>query len=316
MKGFELPKIIVIITVIIAVGIGGGVYFKETQKQKFIIEEGKEAEKKAMGLKSETKQKSVDEIDTSGWRTYRNEEYGFEVKYPVSWDVTTTRGAESLLKIVDSSTPANSFDIPVSSIVVAKTPLCRVSDWAWLQPQKIYAKTSCVEGLSNISVLMRAVSEAAKGQEEQIVLTLKPTSVDTTTWKTYRNEQYRFEVRYEPRLSPAIDNVIENTDIVRFLGQKEEISHSIYVLEKIEPRISHFLSNPECYERVSSRIFNSIEWTVSWFKCGYASDYNHVAASHLNVQRNLVFEIHLSSEPRELGMQKIDAILSTFKFIE
>jgi len=36
-------------------------------------------------------------IDTSGWKTYRNETMGFEAKYPNAWHVRSVRGPESVV---------------------------------------------------------------------------------------------------------------------------------------------------------------------------------------------------------------------------
>ncbi len=37
---------------------------------------------------------SLNAIDTSDWKTYRNEEYGFEVKYPKEWEIQELMTAE------------------------------------------------------------------------------------------------------------------------------------------------------------------------------------------------------------------------------
>ena len=36
-----------------------------------------------------------EEIDTSNWKTYRNEEYGFEVKYPEEWEISSEKASGS-----------------------------------------------------------------------------------------------------------------------------------------------------------------------------------------------------------------------------
>lgn len=45
---------------------------------------------------------TTEDIDMSDWKVYRNEEYGFEVKYPESWliyqDINTNNGAPLVIK--------------------------------------------------------------------------------------------------------------------------------------------------------------------------------------------------------------------------
>ena len=70
---------------------------KEAKKQDVVARnnneqesDGQEAEKTA--VEAGDMSTSTDEIDTSDWQTYRNEEYGFEVKYPKGWKYDLTDG--------------------------------------------------------------------------------------------------------------------------------------------------------------------------------------------------------------------------------
>ena len=72
----------------------------------------------------------VGQIDTAGWQTYRNEKYGFEVKYPTGWDVVENNPVDILLispdlRIEHTKCSPNDCDVPpndMSILVFPKTP--------------------------------------------------------------------------------------------------------------------------------------------------------------------------------------------------
>jgi len=67
----------IIILLILAVLVGGGIlgYIKFFKKEIISVTQIKKPEK-------------VLKDETANWKTYRNEEYGFEIKYPKDWDWT------------------------------------------------------------------------------------------------------------------------------------------------------------------------------------------------------------------------------------
>src|SRR3989338_1795235 len=93
--------IITIISLIILVLIGGGVvwYLKvyKSAPNQPVTKNG--------GNATAT---STEEIDTSDWLTYRDEQYGFEVKYPREWDIQNGNPAfESVVTLISPETLKN-----------------------------------------------------------------------------------------------------------------------------------------------------------------------------------------------------------------
>lgn len=142
--------------------------------------------------------------DVSDWKTYRNEEYGFEVQYQPNWYELTSRGEGVILLLADqtirtadpSSSPQNIF------LITYKTN-CMESDWGKVNSSELDFKRVCKQG-TNLTITMQANSQENQKLEEEIlstfkfIETMKFSVVNTSTWLEYKNDQYGFKIKYPP----------------------------------------------------------------------------------------------------------------------
>ena len=188
-EGFIVPNI----TILVALGIvlvGGGIWYYTKP------------------VTSLPAQSSPDIQDlTADWKTYRNEEYGFEVKYPSFFEVAFRDDyVTDLIALSDKIGSASDivilpqgehdrglpFEDPVKSDVVLGGIRAQQLEWSHLKIIYIKDPLRNWNQHGRVEVLYE---NSSKDLLDQILSTFKfiePT-VDTSTWKTYRNEQYGFE---------------------------------------------------------------------------------------------------------------------------
>jgi len=84
--GFGAMGILMVLGILVTL-IGGGIFTYQNLREN---PEGRYAPTVVGQGSTRSPQPMTSEIDTSTWKTYRNEEYGFEVKYPVGWEYNAT----------------------------------------------------------------------------------------------------------------------------------------------------------------------------------------------------------------------------------
>jgi len=89
--------------------------------------------------------------ETANWKTYRNKEYGFEVKYPKEWNIGV---GDAMSDVIHWAAPDKGYKVPwIMDITVSKRNGKTVDEWVWREdfPYEV-VKAIEVEGSKGIMV--------------------------------------------------------------------------------------------------------------------------------------------------------------------
>ncbi len=228
-KSKSIWPVILITVVITALLVGGGVYALQTisanKKIKNLEKEIKTLQDQ-IGQKTDNNQQDKNkQDDLSSWQTYRNETYGFEIKFPSGWFIYNDLAGSIFLqpdKEIESKIPgphANSLELKTvdkggqdfnTYINNFYGDIKFVKQSVTLGGQKGYLSYSVCEGVgcgshawfveyNNKFYILKVILGDGEVYQK-IVNTLKlfkPTVNDpTANWQTYHNEELWFEFKY------------------------------------------------------------------------------------------------------------------------
>ncbi len=128
---------------------------EQTQGQKTIQEQRDNQNQTSGELKLEEK------IDTSNWKTYRNKEIGFEIKYPKEWKYEFKKNNYGKVLIIRPISCSDTYgyykddcdDLVV--ILITDSPdnkLRTISGWSWAISEGSAKRNKCVDGIMQVKL--------------------------------------------------------------------------------------------------------------------------------------------------------------------
>ncbi|MEI6420505.1 MAG: hypothetical protein WCO30_02615, partial [bacterium] len=164
------------------VATSGYVYYKNTNNSKLI--EVSNGEKKLNTV--------VDKF--AGWKTYANEELGFEIKHPQEWGVEENKyGVLIYNKDEKSKTRPDTGD-PYSSVAVITDDRCVPSGWVDGYASFLN-KTICLNS-DSLKLVLTASNDDTTKVGELIASSFKTITGEFVGWKTYKFPEQKYSIKY------------------------------------------------------------------------------------------------------------------------
>jgi len=301
------------------------------------------------GLKNVEKTVEIDEF--ADWETYRNEKYGYEVRYPEEWtifsalkqkepDVVLPNSDSSVVKLTDKKEMLFCCEALQTSFKVIEE-IVKFENWKeyvtipdyriisereiLFKEHKAYEIKSTLgidsEGGSRLIIVPKEnhtilITQGDEGEVwDKITESIKfiEPEIDISSWKTYRNKEYGFEISYPSNLVASADE-----DSVSIIMPDRKKCGWLTINTENVGRESVFDVNAKTACQILTKEFagRSAKECVSDLDALYSRDIRIVDIDSINwgVWNELGFYIWRKEECNDL-IPIYNQILDSFKFV-
>ncbi len=285
--------------------------------------------------------KFINENDISTWKTYRNDEYGFEFKYPEEAVIPGTPVMSGNTIILEIGMSNGIFILPKGESDYGYDEQPIISDVEigglkakkqfWESDQRLEYKIidpaknwiPCGKDLKNCNRI--SIQWETKEQLEflnQILSTFKFfDKTDISTWKTYENKELGFEFKY-PNDWVKLDNYQSDPDLITVVSSQEAVDRASRCYEGCGPDLWFYrLENTNVDEYINDQgnlIYNPKKITINGNVAYEADEAGFSSYFIIMIQRgNDMYKIFGYNNELSLSSDTVESkILRTFKFID